>query len=163
MRVVVAVPVPRSAPVVWRHVTDWPWQSASIPFTRVFTTRAAGGLGDRFTGRTTVLGVGFDDPMEVVRWQAPAAEPADGVPGGGAGQAVMDKHGRVVLGSAAIRVEPTGPGSCRLVWGEDVEIAPVALTRPVAPALRVAAWWGVRAVLRHMARRIEAGTPVPLR
>lgn len=160
MRVVVEAHVRRSAPVVWRHVTDWPWQSGSIPFTRVSTTRRTGGPQDAFVGRTAVLGVGFDDPMEVVRWAEPTAgAPADG---GRPGVAVLAKRGAVVLGSAALRVEPVTAGSCLLVWGEDVDVAPVALTRPLAPLLRVPAWWGLRAVVTGMVRRVEAATPEPL-
>ncbi|MEJ5915073.1 hypothetical protein [Pseudokineococcus sp. 1T1Z-3] len=170
MRVVVERRVRRSAPVVWRHVTDWPWQGASIPLTRVFSTRRAGGLGDTFVGRTAVLGVGFDDPMEVIRWQEPTAGAPEGraaedgarEDGARAGVAVLRKHGSVVLGSAAIRVQPLTRGSCLLVWGEDVDVAPVALTRPLAPVLRVGAWWGLRAVVADMVRRVEAATPEPL-
>lgn len=162
MRVVVEVGARRGAPVVWRHLTDWPWQSASIPLTRVVRTDggAATGPGSSFTGRTAVLGVGFDDPMDVVRWEPPTAgAPADG---GQPGVAVLAKRGSVVLGSAALRVEPVTAGSCRVVWGEDVEIAPVALTRPLAPLLRVPAWLGLRSVVADMVRRVEAGTPEPL-
>ncbi|WP_299033429.1 hypothetical protein [uncultured Pseudokineococcus sp.] len=150
----------RSAPVVWRHLTDWPWQTGSIPLTRVFSTRRTGGVGDSFTGRTALLGVGFDDPMDVVRWEPPTAgAPEDG---GLPGTAVLAKRGSVVLGSAALRVDPLTAGSCRVVWGEDVEIAPVALTRPLAPLLRVPAWVGLRSVVVDMVRRVEAQTPEPL-
>jgi len=160
MRVVVEVTARRSAPVVWRHLTDWPWQSASIPLTRVVRTRSAGGEGDSFTGRTALLGVGFDDPMDVVRWEPPTA----GAPGDGArpGVAVLAKRGSVVLGSAALRVDPLTAGSCRVVWGEDVELAPVALTRPLEPLLRVPAWVGLRSVVADLVRRVEAETPEPL-
>ncbi|WP_298806233.1 hypothetical protein [uncultured Pseudokineococcus sp.] len=160
MRVVVEVPARRSAPVVWRHLVDWPWQSGSIPLTRVFRTSAAEGEGGSFTGRTAVLGVGFDDPMDVVRWEPPTAgAPADG---GRAGVAVLAKRGSVVLGSAALRVEPVTAGSCRVVWGEDVHVAPVRLTRPLEPLLRGPVWLGLRSVVVDMVRRVEAGTPEPL-
>jgi len=166
MRVVVEVLARRSAPLVWRHLTDWPWQSASIPLTRVHRTRSAErsrsaeGEGDSFTGRTSVLGAGFDDPMVVVRWEPPTA----GAPGDGGrpGTAVLAKRGSVVLGSAALRVEPLTAGSCRVVWGEDVEIAPVTLTRPLEPLLRVPAWVGLRSVVVDLVRRVEARTPEPL-
>lgn len=159
MRAVVEVVARRPAPVVWRHLTDWPWQSASIPLTRVFSTGP-----DSFVGRTAVLGVGFDDPMDVVRRQDPTAgSPADGAR---EGVAVLAKRGSVVRGSAALRVVPLTAGSCLVVWGEDVDVLPRrlprALARPLDRVLAVPAWWGLRGVVVDMVRRVEAERPEPL-
>ena len=70
------------------------------------------GLGTRFTGRTQLGPVGFDDPMEVTEWQPPSAERP--------GRCRVLKHGRWLTGWAEIQVEPIA-GSSRLVWVEEIQ------------------------------------------
>ena len=53
---------------VWELLTDWPAHSRWVPLTRV--RRLPGpvaGVGERFSGRTGVGPLAFEDPMEVVR------------------------------------------------------------------------------------------------
>jgi hypothetical protein len=98
----------------WLLITDWPAHTRWIPLTTVSIdadSPTSSGLGTRFTGRTAVGPVGFDDPMTVTQWQPPAA--------GEAGRCRIVKRGRWLAGWAEIEVLPTADG-CRLVWIEDI-------------------------------------------
>ncbi|MEO6704006.1 MAG: SRPBCC family protein [Jatrophihabitantaceae bacterium] len=98
----------------WQLVTDWPAHSRWIPLTAVTIdpdSPVSTGLGTRFTGRTAIGPVGFDDPMTVTGWQPPL----DGT----AGRCRVVKRGRWLAGWAEIEVQPTGTG-CRLMWTEDI-------------------------------------------
>ncbi|CCB71878.1 conserved protein of unknown function (plasmid) [Streptantibioticus cattleyicolor NRRL 8057 = DSM 46488] len=64
--------------------------------------------------RTGIAGAGFEDPMEVVRWEPPC--------GTASGRCRLEKRGRVVVGWAEIEVEPAA-GGARVVWREAVRIA----------------------------------------
>jgi hypothetical protein len=146
----VAVTVDVSAPAraTWDAITDWPAHGRFAPLTTVtVTTPDPPGVGTRFLARSGVGRVGFDDPMEVVEW----APPADG----GAGHCVVRKHGRLVLGSARIDVEPVAGGGSRLTWTYDIEVAPLAITRPFAPVVAAATRAGLRRVLGTLARDVE--------
>jgi hypothetical protein len=136
---------------VWDLVTDWPAHSRFVPLTTVTRTRWDGGpgLGDRFVGRTGVGPLAIDDPMEVVEWSPPA--------GGGTGRCTLAKLGGVVLGRATIEVEPTGASACRVCWYENVEIAPVRLTRFAAPLVAVVGAGAFGRVLRAMVAEVERG------
>ncbi|GAA1259092.1 hypothetical protein GCM10009665_56520 [Kitasatospora nipponensis] len=115
----------------WRRLTDWPRHSANVPFTRVGPVAGtAQGLGGVVVARTSLLGLGFDDPMEIVLWQPPgaAAGPGPGGPGpdpdagsgsGAVGRCRLEKRGTVVRGWAEILVVPQGQGS-RVTWREEV-------------------------------------------
>ena len=81
----------------WALVTDWPAQSRWIAFTKVVIVKSDDGLGTRFTGRTKVGPVWFDDPMEVVVWEPPVD--------GARGYCKVQKFGPWILGSAEIEVE----------------------------------------------------------
>ena len=146
-RVAVSVDVAAPARATWDAITDWPAHGRFAPLTTVtVTTPGPNGVGTRFLARSGVGPIGFDDPMEVVEW----APPADGGPG----HAFVRKHGRLVLGTARIDVEPT-PGGSRLTWTYDVDVAPVALTRPFAPVVAAATRAGLRRVLGTLARDVE--------
>lgn len=106
---------PLPAAEAWRRVTDWERHGASVPFTSVtvptgLPTRA----GTVFVARTGLGPLGFDDPMEVVRWTPPAA--------GRAGLCRLEKRGSVVRGRASIDVCPTGSGS-HVIWVEEIRVA----------------------------------------
>ncbi|HEV2886853.1 MAG TPA: SRPBCC family protein, partial [Jatrophihabitans sp.] len=102
------------APAVWELVTDWPAQSRWIPLTTVVVDRqgpSGPGLGTRFTGRTRLGPVGFDDPMEVTEWQPPA--------GTAPGRCRIRKLGPWLTGWAEIGVRPAA-GGVRVEWIEEV-------------------------------------------
>lgn len=119
-----------SAERVWELVTDWPAHGRWIPLTRVSIdpdSPTGTGLGTRFTGRTGLGPVGFDDPMTVTEWQPPAEA--------GAGRCRVVKRGRWLTGWAEIEVRPEADGS-RLSWLEDVR--PRWLPRLADPAVALA-------------------------
>ncbi|MDI5969255.1 SRPBCC family protein [Streptomyces sp. SL13] len=98
----------------WRRLTRWEGHAAHVPLTRIVVeTPPPNGPGTRFTARTGVGAAGFDDPMEVVRWQPPQP--------GAAGHCRLEKRGRVVTGWAQIEVAPDGTG-CVVRWREDIRV-----------------------------------------
>jgi uncharacterized protein YndB with AHSA1/START domain len=135
----------------WELVTDWTAHSRWVALTRVTVTRPTGGVGTRFVGRTGVGPLGFDDPMEVVRWEPPAA--------GAPGTCTVRKLGRVVLGWAQVRVTPVGPARARVEWTEDVDIAPVAWTAWAGPLVAAAGRLAFRHVLRRVAEELADARP----
>ncbi|MGW0557386.1 SRPBCC family protein [Streptomyces sp. NPDC002926] len=106
--------VPRPAEEVWPRVTDWPAHAAQVPLTSItVVTPSPAGVGTVFVARTGLGRVGFDDPMEVVRWEPPVE--------GGTGRLRLEKRGRVIRGWAEIEVRPEGSGSV-VVWVEELRI-----------------------------------------
>jgi carbon monoxide dehydrogenase subunit G len=89
----------------WARLTDWPRHGRGVPFTTVRLVSPANGPGARFTARTALGPVGFDDPMEVVEWDPPR-------------RCRIEKRGRVLHGWAELSVEPAGTGS-RVTWREE--------------------------------------------
>ncbi|WP_455351725.1 SRPBCC family protein [Streptomyces sp. SYSU K217416] len=105
---------PLSADEAWRRLTDWERHAAHVPLTRtVVMTPPPTGVGTLFNARTGVGRAGVDDPMQVVRWEPPAA--------GRPGRYRLEKRGRVVLGWAEIEVRPAGAG-CRVLWLEELRV-----------------------------------------
>ncbi|MFI8962514.1 SRPBCC family protein [Streptomyces sp. NPDC053493] len=128
---------------VWRRLTDWPAHGAQVPFTRTTVlTPGPNAVGTRFTARTGLGRLGFDDPMEVVRFEPPAP--------GRTGVCRLVKRGRVVLGWASFEVDGDGvngdgaggdgvngdgAGGSRVVWTEELRLRGVpALFDPVLAA-----------------------------
>ncbi|KQX94688.1 MULTISPECIES: SRPBCC family protein [Streptomyces] len=98
----------------WRRVTDWERHGGTVPFTSVTVpTGPPTRTGTLFVARTGLGPLGFDDPMEVVRWTPPAA--------GRAGLCELEKRGSVVRGRASIDVRPTGTGS-HVIWVEELRV-----------------------------------------
>ncbi|GHB03760.1 MULTISPECIES: SRPBCC family protein [Streptomyces] len=98
----------------WRRVTDWDRHGGTVPFTSVTVpTGPPTRTGTLFVARTGLGPLGFDDPMEVVRWTPPAA--------GRAGLCELEKRGSVVRGRASIDVRPTGTGS-HVIWVEELRV-----------------------------------------
>ncbi|MFB7586054.1 SRPBCC family protein [Streptomyces sp. NPDC056169] len=123
-RVERAVPLPpREA---WRRLTDWPAHGRQVPLTRTrVLTPGPNGAGTRFTARTGIGPLAFDDPMEVVRWEPPEA--------GRAGVCRLEKSGRVVRGWAAVEVTGAPGGGCRVEWTEELSVR--GLPRAFDPVL----------------------------
>ncbi|WP_275557811.1 SRPBCC family protein [Streptomyces sp. 5-6(2022)] len=120
---------PLPAGETWRRLTDWPRHGAHVPLSGV-TVRPPGptGVGTVVVVRTGVGRAGFDDLMEVVRWDPPT--------GGTPGNCRLEKRGAVVLGWAEIEVRPRGGGS-EVVWREEARLR--GLPRLFDPAM---AWSG---------------------
>ncbi|MER7515473.1 SRPBCC family protein [Streptomyces sp. NPDC126499] len=130
-RVERAVPLPPAE--VWRRITDWPAHGARIPFTTTTVlTEGPNGVGTRFSARTGVGRLAFDDPMEVVRFDPPVA--------GRPGVCRLVKRGRAVRGSAVFEVTGGEGGSgSRVVWVEELRLrgVPAALDPVLAVAGRL--------------------------
>ncbi|MFE1905675.1 SRPBCC family protein [Streptomyces gardneri] len=123
-RVERTVPLPPDE--VWRRLTDWPAHGRQVPLTRTTVlTPGPNGAGTRFTARTGLGPLSFDDPMEVVRWEPPEA--------GRPGVCRLDKSGRVVRGWAEVAVTATPGGGSRVEWTE--ELAVRGLPRAFDPVL----------------------------
>lgn len=124
---------------VWRRLTDWPAHGAQVPFTRTTVlTAGPNAVGTRFTARTGVGRLAFDDPMEVVVLEPPAP--------GRTGVCRLVKRGRVVLGAASFEVSAEtgagisgGPAGSRVVWVEELRLrgVPAAFDPVLAFAGRV--------------------------
>ena len=140
---------------VWALVTDWPAQSRWIPLTTVALDRrspAGSGLGTRFTGRSRLGPIGFDDPMEVAEWQ-PVTE---GTPGRGR----IRKLGPWLTGWAEIDVRPAGSGA-QVTWSEDVRLRwlPRFADRVLGPVIGVVGSALFGRTLRKMAAELARSRP----
>ncbi|KUJ68411.1 Immediate-early protein 2 [Streptomyces albus subsp. albus] len=126
----------------WRRVTDWPRHGAWVPLTRI-TTEPSGPTapGTLVVARTGLGRLAFDDPMEVVRWEAPV--------GGHSGHCRLVKRGTRVLGWAEIEVRAV-PGGALVSWREDARVRglPRLLDAPTA--------WAGRLVFGRVLRRLLA-------
>ncbi|MEV4939676.1 SRPBCC family protein [Streptomyces zaomyceticus] len=119
--------VPSAQEEVWRRLTDWPAHGRQVPLTRTrVLTPGPNRAGTRFTARTGIGRLSFDDPMEVVRWEPPAA--------GRAGACRLEKSGRVVRGWALVEVTELPGGGSRVLWTE--ELAVRGLPKAFDPLLR---------------------------
>lgn len=100
----------------WALVTDWPAQSRWIAFTDVSIVRPGDGVGTRFTGRTQVGPIGFDDRMEVTVWEPPVD--------GERGYCKVRKLGPWILGTAEIEVKRAedDPDRTAVTWKEAVSL-----------------------------------------
>ncbi len=101
---------------VWERITDWRSHSRWVPLTTVTidsSSPATSGLGTRFTGRTHLGRLGFNDPMRVTVWQPPtSAEP---------GRCRVIKQGPWLTGWAQIDVRAESGGTL-VRWTEDVAV-----------------------------------------
>lgn len=106
----------------WALITDWPAQSRWIAFTSVAIVKPGDGVGTRFTGRTQVGPIRFDDPMEVTVWEPPVD--------GQRGYCKVRKFGPWILGTAEIAVEPARgePNRTAVTWTETVRLRGVPAT-----------------------------------
>jgi uncharacterized protein YndB with AHSA1/START domain len=137
---------------VWALVTDWPAQSRWIPLTTVTVDRPGSegvtGLGVRFTGRSQLGPIGFDDPMEVTEWRPPS--------GATTGRCRIRKLGPWLTGWAKIEVRPD-PGGSRVEWVEEVRARwTPRIADPVIAAVG-SAFFG--RVLRKMAAELALTAP----
>jgi hypothetical protein len=148
----VSLDVRAPASRVWAELVDWRKHGDWAPLTVVrITTARADGIGAGFVARTGIGPLAFDDPMTVAHWQPPAGDD----PGDTSGRCDVDKHGRVIHGRAWFDVIPLPAGRSRVVWHEDVTVAPHRITRYAAPLLSLIGKVGFGLTLRAMARSAE--------
>ncbi|MEW2619347.1 SRPBCC family protein [Streptomyces sp. NPDC048106] len=107
--------VPLPLDEAWRRVTEWPRHARAVPLTRIrVLTPGPTGVGTRFTARSGIGPLAFDDTMEVILWRPPV--------GGEGGLCRLEKRGRVILGWARIEVRPGPGGGSRVVWREELRV-----------------------------------------
>ncbi|MEU3183786.1 SRPBCC family protein [Streptomyces sp. NPDC006923] len=105
---------PLSADEAWRRLTDWPAHADQVPLTTISVlTPGPTRVGTVFVARSALGPAGFDDRMEVVRWQPPAP----GLPG----HCRLEKRGRTVTGWAEIQVRGE-EGHTRVRWEEELVV-----------------------------------------
>lgn len=140
----VGVDVAAPAEVTWRAATDWARQGDWIPATRLRVTHGTGTApGDRVLARTAVGPVGFDDPMEITRWDPP--------------RACEVRHlGRVVRGTGVFEVVPASANRSRFVWTEQLDLPLGVVGRLGFVLVRPFAVAGLRLALRRFARHAAA-------
>lgn len=141
VRVVERVAVAAPPEVVWSAVVDWERQGRWMLLTAITVEPGGHGVGQRFTARTALGPVGFDDPMEVTRWDPPH-------------RADVAHHGNVVRGSGSFVVTPA-PGGAWLTWVEELDLPGGTLGRLGFRALEPLVRAGLRLSLRRIVRDIE--------
>ncbi|MCX4694639.1 SRPBCC family protein [Streptomyces sp. NBC_01408] len=126
----------------WSRLTDWERHGAQVPLTRtIIGTAPPTRVGTVFTARTGVGRITFDDPMEVVVWQAPTTAGAPGL-------VRLEKRGRVVTGWAEIAIRPDPAGGSEVHWHESLRVRP--LPRLLDPLVTAAG----RALFTRALRRL---------
>jgi carbon monoxide dehydrogenase subunit G len=143
------------AEAVWARITDWPAQSRWIPLTTVVIEpggSGGSGLGVRFTGRTRLGPIRFDDPMEVIEWQPVSGEES--------GRCRVRKLGPWLTGWAEIEVWPVA-GGARVAWSEDIRLRwlPRFADRLLAPLTGAAGAALFGRALRKMAAEFASSRP----
>ncbi|MFE4857429.1 SRPBCC family protein [Streptomyces sp. NPDC056670] len=145
----------------WRRLTDWQRHAEGVPLTRITVeTPPPSGPGTVFVARTGLGRLGFDDRMEITRWEPP-------VPGS-PGVCRLEKRARTITGWAEIEVGEVGqaasgegePGrgapapGAYLIWREDLRVRglPRALDPLTAYAGRLLFGHAVKVLLKDRAR-----------
>ncbi len=133
---------------VFDAMVDWDRQGEWMLGTTVRGTVNQGkGLGGWFEAYTGRKPFGFNDPMEITRWQEPS-------------EVAVLHHGKVVKGTGLFEVVDLGGGRSRFVWSEQIDLPLGAvgrfgwfLVRPLAAA-------GISLSLRRFARWAPTRTAV---
>lgn len=105
---------------VWSRVTDFAAHAQGVPFTSATTDPGDQGVGWRFSARTGIGPMGFDDPMVMTVWEPPH-------------RVRVEKRGRVLAGWADISLSPLPGGGTEVVWREEVVPAHRGTARLLRP------------------------------
>lgn len=116
---------PDPVEVVWERVSDLVGHAEGVPLQRTTSDPGPPRVGWRFTPRTALGPLGFDDPMVVTVWEPPR-------------RLRIEKVGRVLAGWADISVAGLAEGGSRVTWQEEVVPANQALARRVRPVFDAA-------------------------
>lgn len=130
---------PEPLEAVWARVSDLVGHAAGVPLQSVTSDPGEPGVGWRFTPRTSVGPVGFDDPMEVSVWDPPR-------------RLRVEKVGRVLAGWADISLTSLPEGGTRVTWQEEVVPAHTGIARRTRPLFDAAGRIVFRRALRQMLR-----------
>jgi hypothetical protein len=116
---------PEPVHVVWERVSDLVGHAEGVPLQRVTSDPGPPAVGWRFTTRTAVGPLGFDDPMVVTVWDPPR-------------RLRLEKVGRVLTGWADISVAAVPEGGTRVTWQEEVVPVHEGLARRTRPVFDAA-------------------------
>lgn len=111
---------PEPIDLVWARVSDLVGHAAGVPFTTTTSDPGDPGFGWRFTPRTAIGPLGFDDPMVVTVWDPPR-------------RLRVEKRGRVLAGWADISLTALPGGGTRVTWQEEVVPAHSGTARRTRP------------------------------
>jgi hypothetical protein len=125
--------------VVWERVSDLVGHASGVPLQSVTSDPGEPGLGWRFTPRTSLGPLGFDDPMVVTVWEPPR-------------RLRVEKVGRVLAGWADISLAPLPDGGTRVTWQEEVVPAHTGIARRTRPVFDAAGKVVFRRALTRMLR-----------
>lgn len=109
-RLVARVTVPAPAAVVFDMLVDWLGQGRWIPATTVRVQSGDGAsVGSVIVARSAIGPIGFDDVLQIYRWQPPE---------------LVDVHhvGWLVRGPGRFRVVPVTPDSCQVFVAEQLDM-----------------------------------------
>jgi hypothetical protein len=123
----------------WEEQAEWMKDADSV---RVLSPMREG-VGVELAVKTRLFNVpAFTDRIEVVDWVPPAR--------------IVVAHRRFVTGTGTWTLDPTGEGSCRFTWVEDVSIPPPVLGSAASlvyrPFMRKVLRGSLRGLAEHLAR-----------
>jgi hypothetical protein len=133
---------PEPLAAVWARVSDLVGHAAGVPLTTTTSDPGEPGLGWRFTPRTALGPLGFDDPMVVTVWDPPR-------------RLRVEKRGRVLAGWADISLTSLPQGGTRVTWQEEVVPAHAGTARRARPLFDAA---GKVVFRRALSRMLRAGS-----
>ena len=143
-QLVVTIDVHVPADQAWAKLTDWPTQGEWMLGTRVRGTTLDGrGVGGGVEGWTGVGPLGFLDTMVITTWEPPH-------------RCLVDHTGRVVRGTGGFEIADLGPGRCRVLWFERIEVPSGLVGRVAWVSVKPAVRWGVVRSLRRFKRGLES-------
>ena len=116
---------PDDIATVWSRVSDLTGHADGVPFTSSASDPGPPGIGWRFSARTGVGPLGFEDPMVVTAWEPPR-------------RIRVEKTGRILAGWADITLTETAGGGTEVTWREEVLPAHRGLARMTRPAFDAA-------------------------
>lgn len=124
---------------VLERLFDLEAHTVVIPFTRVHHDRTGLRAGARFTARTGIAAVGFDDRMRVEVWEPPTQQ--------GPARVVITKLGPWLFGriEVLIRADASGTG---IEWRQELTVR--GLPRALEPVVAVALTRAYAAVIRQL-------------
>jgi hypothetical protein len=130
---------PEPLELVWERVSDLAGHAAGVPLTTTTSDPGEPAEGWRFTPRTAIGPLGFDDPMVVTVWDPPR-------------RLRVEKRGRVLAGWADISLAALPQGGTRVTWQEEVVPAHAGLARRTRPIFDAAGKAVFRRALTQMLR-----------
>ena len=140
----VDVVVDADVDTVWSVLTDWPRQSDWMWATKVDAkeSKAARGVGERFTAVTGMGKLAVADDMVVTVWEPPRRVDVSHV-------------GKVIRGKGVFEVYRLPEERSRVSWTEYIDVPFGAVGAASWPLVRRGFEWGARRSLQSLRRIIE--------